>query len=83
MQSRKYQVPGKRGTDRDIGCLAIPDFPHHNHVRILSNDVPESRSEGPMIRRLQLLAIAAVVIVAAFSTGLPFLFYLVYLGVRI
>src|SRR4051812_42178497 len=36
-----------------------------------------------MIRRLQLLAIAAVVIVAAFSTGLPFLFYLVYLGVLI
>jgi uncharacterized protein (DUF58 family) len=34
-----------------------------------------------MIRRLQLLAIAAVVVVAAFSTGLPFLFYLVYLGV--
>jgi uncharacterized protein (DUF58 family) len=36
-----------------------------------------------MIRRLQLLAIAAVVIVAAFSTGLPFLFYLVYLGVLV
>src|SRR3954468_24482511 len=36
-----------------------------------------------MIRRLQLLAIAAVVIIAAFSTGLPFLFYLVYLGVLV
>ncbi len=36
-----------------------------------------------MIRRLQLLVIAAVVIVAAFSTGLPFLFYLVYLGVLV
>ena len=36
-----------------------------------------------MIRRLQLLAIAAVVVVAAFSTGLPFLFYLVYLGVLV
>jgi uncharacterized protein (DUF58 family) len=36
-----------------------------------------------MIRRLQLLAIAVVVIVAAFSTGLPFLFYLVYLGVLV
>ncbi len=34
-----------------------------------------------MIRRLQLLVIATVVVVAAFSTGLPFLFYLVYLGV--
>ena len=36
-----------------------------------------------MIRRLQVLAIAAVVLVAAFSTGLPFLFYLVYLGVLV
>ena len=36
-----------------------------------------------MIRRLQLLAIATVVAVAAFSTGLPFLFYLVYLGVLV
>ena len=36
-----------------------------------------------MIRRIQLLAIAAVVVVAAFSTGLPFLFYLVYLGVLV
>src|SRR6476659_10921236 len=36
-----------------------------------------------MIRRLQLLVIAAVVVIAAFSTGLPFLFYLVYLGVLV
>ena len=33
-----------------------------------------------MIRRLQFLIVAAVLIVAAFSTGLPFLFYIVYLG---
>ena len=32
------------------------------------------------MRRLQLLAIAAVLLVAAFSTGLEFLFYLVYLA---
>ncbi len=36
-----------------------------------------------MIRRLEVLVIAAVLIVAAFSTGLPFLFYLVYLGVLV
>jgi len=36
-----------------------------------------------MIRRLQLLIIGAVVVIAAFSTGLPFLFYLVYLGVLV
>ncbi|HEV2006657.1 MAG TPA: hypothetical protein VGQ85_08600, partial [Candidatus Limnocylindrales bacterium] len=34
-----------------------------------------------MFRRLQLLVLGAILIVAAFSTGLPFLFYLVYLGV--
>jgi uncharacterized protein (DUF58 family) len=34
-----------------------------------------------MLRRLQLLAIGAILVIAAFSTGLPFLFYLVYLGV--
>ena len=33
-----------------------------------------------MFRRLQLLLVAVVLVVAAFSTGWPFLFYLVYLG---
>lgn len=34
-----------------------------------------------MFRRLQLLILGAIVVVAAFSTGQQFLFYLVYLGV--
>ena len=33
-----------------------------------------------MIRRLQFLIVAVVLLIAAFSTGLPFLFYVVYLG---
>ena len=33
-----------------------------------------------MLRRLQLLILAVVLVVAAFSTGEPFLFFLVYLG---
>ncbi|MEJ7697597.1 MAG: DUF58 domain-containing protein [Candidatus Limnocylindrales bacterium] len=36
-----------------------------------------------MIRRLQALAISAVLVVAAFSTGRPLLFYLVYLGLLV
>jgi uncharacterized protein (DUF58 family) len=36
-----------------------------------------------MIRRLELLLLGAVIVVAAFSTGLPFLFYLVYLGLLV
>jgi len=36
-----------------------------------------------LIRRLQLLLLGAVVVVAAFSTGLAFLFYLVYLGLLV
>lgn len=36
-----------------------------------------------MIRRIQLFAVGAILIVAAFSTGLPFLFYLVYLAVLV
>ena len=36
-----------------------------------------------MIRRLQLLGLAIVLAVAAFSTGLSFLFFLVYLGLLI
>ncbi len=36
-----------------------------------------------MIRRVELIAVAAVLVIAAFSTGLPFLFYLVYLGVLV
>src|SRR3990170_252755 len=34
-----------------------------------------------MLRRLQLLVIGAILVIAAFSTGLPFLFYLVYLAI--
>ena len=36
-----------------------------------------------MIRRLQLLALAAVLAVAAFSTGYPFLFFIVYLALLV
>lgn len=36
-----------------------------------------------MIRRLQVLAIATVLVVAAFSTGYPFLFYLLYLAILV
>jgi uncharacterized protein (DUF58 family) len=36
-----------------------------------------------VFRRLQLLALGAIVLIAAFSTGLPFLFYLVYLAVLV
>ena len=33
-----------------------------------------------MIRRIQFLTVAAALLIAAFSTGIPFLFYIVYLG---
>ena len=33
-----------------------------------------------MIRRLQFLLVAVVLLIAAFSSGLAFLFYVVYLG---
>jgi uncharacterized protein (DUF58 family) len=36
-----------------------------------------------LLRRLQLLILAVVLVVAAFSTGLPFLFFLVYLALLI
>ena len=36
-----------------------------------------------MFRRIQLLILSAILVIAAFSTGLPFLFYLVYLGVLV
>ena len=36
-----------------------------------------------MFRRLQLLILAGILVLAAFSTGEPFLFYLVYLGVLV
>jgi len=36
-----------------------------------------------MIRRLQAIIIAVVLVIAAFSTGLPFLFYLLYLGILV
>jgi uncharacterized protein (DUF58 family) len=36
-----------------------------------------------MFRRLQLVALGAILVIAAFSTGQPFLFYLVYLGVLV
>ncbi|HEX8025988.1 MAG TPA: hypothetical protein VF484_07280, partial [Candidatus Limnocylindrales bacterium] len=36
-----------------------------------------------MFRRLQLFVLGALLILAAFSTGLDFLFYLVYLSVLV
>ena len=36
-----------------------------------------------MLRRLQLLILCAILVIAAFSTGWAFLFYLVYLGVLV
>ncbi len=36
-----------------------------------------------MVRRLQIIFIGAVLAIAAFSTGLPFLFYLLYLGLLV
>ena len=36
-----------------------------------------------MFRRLQAIALATILIVAAFSTGWDFLFYLLYLGILI
>ena len=36
-----------------------------------------------MLRRPQALALATILVVAAFSTGYPFLFYLLYLGILI
>jgi len=36
-----------------------------------------------MIRRFQLIVIAAILLIAAFSTELPFLFYLVYLAILV
>jgi len=36
-----------------------------------------------LLRRLQLLVLGLVLVVAAFSTGLPFLFYLVYLAILV
>jgi uncharacterized protein (DUF58 family) len=36
-----------------------------------------------MLRRLPLILAAIVVVLAAFSTGLPFLFYLLYLGILV
>jgi uncharacterized protein (DUF58 family) len=36
-----------------------------------------------MLRRLQAIVLATILIVAAFSTGYPFLFYLLYLGILI
>ena len=36
-----------------------------------------------MFRRFQLLLLCAILVLAAFSTGKPFLFYLVYLGVLV
>ncbi len=36
-----------------------------------------------MVRRLQILVIGAILVIAAFSSGLPFLFYLLYLAILV
>ena len=73
--------PGRsRRAPRAHRPCAMPPASARGGTHSASRSASDGRS---MFRRLQILAIAAVVIIAAFSTGLPFLFYLVYLGVLV
>ena len=40
------EVAGQGGTDGHIGGLAIADFTDHDHVRVLTHDVPQPGCEG-------------------------------------
>ena len=42
-----------------------------------------AEAPAPMVRRLPIIALAIVLVLAAFSSGLPFLFYLLYLGILV
>src|SRR5438132_13427618 len=69
-------------------AAAAPRPRHRPAFATPTPENPSSRSapacdRQPMIRRLQALAIAVILLVAAFSTGLPFLFYLLYLAVLV
>ena len=39
-------MPGQRGVNGDLGCFAVADLPHQDHVRILADNGPQSRCEG-------------------------------------
>ncbi len=62
----------RAGRGRDIDAPRAPE-------------IERSQGEGPaqVIRRLELLIVATFLVVAAFSTGLPFLFYLLYLAILV
>jgi hypothetical protein len=45
VQGGKDQVPGQGGLDRHRRRLLVADFAHHDHVRILSEDVSQAASE--------------------------------------
>ena len=56
VQRGEHQVPGEGRLDRDLGGLAVPDLPHHDHVGIGADDGPQAGREGEarLRRHLQL-----------------------------
>ena len=45
VEGRIHEVPGEGGADSDIRRFAIPNFTHHDDIRILPDDMPETRGE--------------------------------------
>ena len=45
MKRGKHDMAGKRRVDRQTGGFIVADFSDHNHVRVLTENLPQSRSE--------------------------------------
>ena len=71
--------PAARASSRGVPGQAIG--PRARRTEIDPGDA--RRRSALMIRRLEVLILATILVVAAFSTGDPFLFYLLYLAILI
>jgi hypothetical protein len=49
MQRREHEVAGVRGLERGVQCFDVPDLADQNHIRILSEHMPQRRPEGERI----------------------------------
>ena len=45
MESRKNDVPGERGLNRNLRCFKVADFSHHYFVRVLAQKCAQTPGE--------------------------------------
>ena len=46
VERAEHQVPGQRSANRNFGRFQVADFPHHDHIRVLPENMAKAHREG-------------------------------------